>query len=480
MRFRHFLIPLLALVATVLSGCGSSSEPVSLTPDDLNTDETDALAFVGDYVGKDFLTDGIGVATLRSSTDGDTARFNVGNTNVPVRFLGINTPESTGKIQPWGKAASAFTKQKLETATGIILINDRDLFGVTDSSGGRYLGFVWYQPAVDAPYRLLNLELVEQAYTENLLFDQSTICDYFDAFSRAGAHASATGARIYGEDDPTFDYTDQVYDISIRFARAAYGETVQLQDREGNLVFDENEDPIMISLYDSTKIRVRAMFLGSIGNNMVIRDVYNPNESGHYATVFVFTQYRGVPLSTKAGDIIEFYCKVTVFNDNIQFTDPELTTYSMKYPFVKLAAGDAENFSELIATYGIEPEAATAAPLDFTELAVADRTEFAPYNGFYVTANVTIRQVTFEEEDDPSYTYGDYWRKDGSDNMTIYAYFYGTDISFNLRIDGGLFPYVDYDWFELGASYEVSGYIAQFYENYQLQLLNGVAITALA
>jgi hypothetical protein len=267
-----------------------------------------------------------------------------------------------------GKAASAFTKEKLETATGIILINDRDLFGVTDSSGGRYLGFVWYQPAVDAPYRLLNLELVEQAYTENLLFDQSTICDYFDAFSRAGAHASATGARIYGENDPTFDYTDQVYDISIRFARAAYGETVQLQDREGNLVFDENEDPVMISLYDSTKIRVRAMFLGSIGNNMVIRDVYNPDDDGYYATVFVFTQYRGVPLATKAGDIIEFYCKVTVFNDNIQFTDPELTTYSMKYPFVKLAAGDAENFSELIATYGIEPEAATAAPLDFTGL----------------------------------------------------------------------------------------------------------------
>jgi endonuclease YncB( thermonuclease family) len=472
----------LAFLATVLSGCGSSSEPVSLTPDDLNTAETDALTFVGDYSGKDFLTDGIGLATLRSSTDGDTARFNVGSTNVPVRFLGINTPESTGKIQPWGKAASEFTKEKLTTATSIILINDRNLFGVTDSSGGRYLGFVWYQPALNARYRLLNLELVEQAYTENLLFDQSTVCDYFDAFSRAGAHASATGARIYGEDDPTFDYTDQVYDISIRFARAAYGETVQLQDREGNLVFDENEDPVMITLYDSTKIRVRAMFLGSIGNNMVIRDVYNPDEDGYYATVFVFTQYRGVPLATKAGDIIEFYCKATVFaaTNSFQFTDPELTTYSQKYPFVKLVPGEAENFSELIATYGIAPEAANADPLDFTGLEVDDKTDFAPYNGFYVTANVTIRQVTFDEEDDPSYTYGDYWRKDGSDNMTIYAHFFGTDISFNLRIDGGLFPYVDYDWFELGASYEVSGYIAQFYENYQLQLLNDVAITALA
>jgi endonuclease YncB( thermonuclease family) len=417
--------------------------------------------------------------TLRSTTDGDTARFYVGDTNVAVRFLGINTPESTGKIQPWGRAASDFTKEKLLTAERIILINDQDVFGVTDSSGNRYLGFVWYKPVDSQYFRLLNLELVELAYTENLMFERSSICDYYDAFQRAGTHASATGARIYGQDDPTFDYSGQVYDISIRFAREAFNQTVPLEDRNGEPVLDENEDPVMITLSESTRIRIRAVVLGSIGNNMVIRDVYNPDINGNYASVFMFTQYRDAPFQ-EPGDIVEFYCKVTTFNDNVQFTDPELTTYSQKYPYIRITHPDAEDYQDVLETNGIELEAATAEPLDFTELSVTSSESFAPFNGFYVTANVTIREVTNDGDDGGSgYTTGDYWRKDANNNMTIYAYFYDTTVSFNLRIDGGMFPYVNYDWFELDHSYTVSGYIAPFYENYQLQLLNGVAITEL-
>ncbi len=72
-----WLIPL-ALVAAVLTACGegsSSSPSVSLTPDDLNTAQTDALKLDAAYAGKDFVADGIGEVYLKSCTDGDTANF---------------------------------------------------------------------------------------------------------------------------------------------------------------------------------------------------------------------------------------------------------------------------------------------------------------------------------------------------------------------------------------------------------------------
>ena len=476
MKFKHFLTIVLAPLAMLIAGCGSSSAPLSLTPADLNTNETDNLRLEANFIGKNFIDHGIGEVTLRSVTDGDTARFNVGSSNIAVRFLGINTPESTGKIQPWGKAASNFTAQKLLTAERIILINDRDVFGVTDSSGNRYLGFIWYKPADGEFFRLLNLELVEQAYTENLMFEQSTITNYFDAFQRAGNHASATGARIYGQLDPAFDYSGQVYDLSIRFVRKALGNTIQLENRFGEPVFDENDEPVMLSLVESTRIRLRVVVLGRIANNLIVRDVYNPDENGHYASIFLFTLYRDAPFQT-AGDIVEFYCKATTFNDNVQLTDPELSTFSQKYPYVLLTRPTNENYAEVLEQNDIDPTI-SADPVDIKDMTVTESAAFEPLNGFYVEANVTIREVTFDGDDGGSgYTSGAYWRKDDRNNMTIYAYFQGTSVSFNLRIDGGMFPYVNYTEFALGNTYTVSGYVAPFYANYQLQLLNGVVIT---
>src|SRR5690606_34765626 len=122
----------------------------------------------------------LGQATLKSTTDGDTANFEVAGyaETVRLRFLGINTPESTAKVEPWGKKASIFVKNILETAHTIVLINDAVVFGERDSSGNRHLGYIWYKPAADADFRLLNLEIVEQCYSKNFLFVNSTIAPY--------------------------------------------------------------------------------------------------------------------------------------------------------------------------------------------------------------------------------------------------------------------------------------------------------------
>ena len=54
--------------------------------------------------------------TVKAFIDGDTTHFNLktpvnGSSVLKARYLAINTPESTGKIEEYGKTASEFTKQ---------------------------------------------------------------------------------------------------------------------------------------------------------------------------------------------------------------------------------------------------------------------------------------------------------------------------------------------------------------------------------
>lgn len=147
-----------------------------------------------EYEGKSFINDGIGRVELVYAIDGDTAKFKdvITNEQFTLRFLGIDTPESTIQKDPWGKAASNYTAKALNGAKTIVL----EAEGARTETYDRYLGFVW----VDGT--LLNLELVEEAYTNSTL----TNSKYEEFFSKASAEAKKTGRRFYGEIDPSYDY----------------------------------------------------------------------------------------------------------------------------------------------------------------------------------------------------------------------------------------------------------------------------------
>lgn len=57
--------------------------------------------------------------TLNKCVDGDTAWFNLKNKQIKARFLAIDTPESTNKIEEYGKEASKFTCDLLNNASHI-------------------------------------------------------------------------------------------------------------------------------------------------------------------------------------------------------------------------------------------------------------------------------------------------------------------------------------------------------------------------
>lgn len=156
------------------------------------------LKLTADYIGKSFINDGIGEVSLNYAIDGDTAWFvdKVTGERFKLRFLGIDTPETHAGEDPWGKAASEYTKNKLENAKTIVIEGD----GAIKDTYNRYLGYVW----VDGV--LLNLELIEEAYSNSTLSKGK----YSEIFLQASITSQITGRRFFGSEiDPNYDYENR-------------------------------------------------------------------------------------------------------------------------------------------------------------------------------------------------------------------------------------------------------------------------------
>lgn len=94
--------------------------------------------------------------TFASCIDGDTAKFFDQEQIIKVRFLAIDTPESTNKVEPYGQVASDYTCQRISKAKQITLEFDpnSDLKDKYD----RYLAWVF----VDE--NLLQKEIIQKGY----------------------------------------------------------------------------------------------------------------------------------------------------------------------------------------------------------------------------------------------------------------------------------------------------------------------------
>lgn len=141
--------------------------------------------------------------------DGDTTHFYVDKSAThpdgvfKARYLAINTPESTGKIEEWGKTASDFTKSKLSAATSIMVESDTSKWEA-DSTGSRYLCWVWYKTADDADYRNLNIEILQSGLA---IASSSSENRYGETCMAAIEQATAEKLCIYSDErDPNFFY----------------------------------------------------------------------------------------------------------------------------------------------------------------------------------------------------------------------------------------------------------------------------------
>ena len=242
------LVAVLCLLIACMAGCGKKSP-------DAQSDGGDEAAHV-DYVEKTKFdlnsnTKKLEV-TVHAYIDGDTTHFNVphdvaDNGVLKARYMGINTPESTGKIEEWGKKASTFTKEKLSTAVSIYVESDDDKWNL-DSSGGRHLVYVWYKPTEDSDYRNLNLEIIQNG----LSISCGTVNDrYGQEATNAFQQAKREKLHVFsGQKDPGFYYGD-AYEIDLKQLRT----NIELYDNakvafEG-VVTRNNNNSVFVEEYDA-------------------------------------------------------------------------------------------------------------------------------------------------------------------------------------------------------------------------------------
>ncbi|MCM1131152.1 MAG: thermonuclease family protein [Roseburia sp.] len=163
----------------------------------LNINVTESHQFFG--------SDGVSLATLVRCVDGDTAIFIANGQEFTARFLGVDTPESTGQVEEWGKTASLFTAGKLNTAVSIVVQTNGGA-AQKDTTGTRYLTYVWYQPEANAEYRLLNLELVQEGLSYG---KSSTASLYASQLIAAQNQAMHQKLRMFGDKkDENYYYGD--------------------------------------------------------------------------------------------------------------------------------------------------------------------------------------------------------------------------------------------------------------------------------
>ncbi len=162
-KIKIILLSVLTLVIILSAfGCGKKEIPDVGTGEDKSVKTADYAEDLKLNMASFTLKQEV---TVKNFVDGDTVHFNVPESVMEggvlkARFLAINTPESTGKIEPYGKAASNFTKNALKDAESIIIESDSDKWNA-DSTGNRYLVWVWYRTSDMADYRNLNVEILQ-------------------------------------------------------------------------------------------------------------------------------------------------------------------------------------------------------------------------------------------------------------------------------------------------------------------------------
>ncbi len=257
------LLILLGLMVLTLAGVPAAAEPT----------EVDYAAQIALNMSSETVKQEV---TVRTFIDGDTVHFNVPETVMETgvlkaRFLAVNTPESTGKIEEYGKAASSFTKEKLSSADSIIVESDTDKWN-PDSTGGRYLVWVWYRPAGESEYRNLNIEILQNG----LAIANSTANNRYGSTAMAALNQAKELKLLVhsGKKDPDF----------------YYGDAVELTLRELRM---------NLETYNGVKVAFSGVITMNSSNSVYIESF--DAESGLY---FGMSVYYGFGLSGKGLDIL--------------------------------------------------------------------------------------------------------------------------------------------------------------------------------
>lgn len=328
----------LCITLTVFISCTPAE-----TPDDGN--ENPVWLDYASTLKLDMNSDTLKVeATVKSYIDGDTTHFYVDKSVcedgiLKARYLAINTPESTGRVEPWGKAAAKFTRSRLEKATSIILESDNNKWNI-DSTGERHLVWVWYKTSENEDYCNLNLEILQEGYA---IASNASQNRYGELATTIISQAIAFDLYVYSkEKDPNFPY-GQATELTLKELRTniedydgalvAFNGVVTMNDSGSILVEDYDEETGMyygMTIYYGTSgLNAAGLKLLTAGNELRLVGVVSYWETGGVYQVSSL-EYKvrepdnprcikllseGNAVGFVETDIDTFYSKVTVTNE---------------------------------------------------------------------------------------------------------------------------------------------------------------------
>lgn len=362
MKKKLLLGALLALSLCTFTGCngGGTSIPELDDPKDLLDSvptEVDhyfsnkiSFADLGVSLGRNkFMENKVAKLQVKSVTDGDTAVFYLDGeqdsyTNVlgnsynyfTVRFLAIDTPESTSSIAPWGKKASAYVKGLLRDAKSVIVdassidtskcetIFDSYKAGIRlDSNGTRWLGMIWYCPSDKddndlSNFRSLQLDVVEEcysAYTGNLGGNQYVY-----------TADPVTEPKLYERYKDTYGsltLSDVLLEADIR------SRTLEIR-KTGNEIddnYDYSETPTDATIKDAYDhwdewesnakfVQLTGVITRFIGNNFYFQD-----GNGYPLYVYMGIEGKSINSMFKVGDTISIRGRLATYGGQKQMTD---------------------------------------------------------------------------------------------------------------------------------------------------------------
>lgn len=173
MKRRGLILVIGLLVASLLTGCGSTSFSTPPPTANPGTERSDANQTM--------------VEVLRV-VDGDTIEIMFQGKKESVRLIGVDTPETvhpSKPVQPYGPEASAFTKDRL-TGKRVGLefdVEQRDRYG-------RLLAYVWLGD------QMFNEVLVKEGYAQIATFPPNV--KYVDLFTRVQKEAREANRGLWG------------------------------------------------------------------------------------------------------------------------------------------------------------------------------------------------------------------------------------------------------------------------------------------
>ena len=244
---------MLCMTVTFMGGCQAKTE----TPNQKESEaiESQPVEFV-DYAGEVTLNMSSDSAkeevTVKTFIDGDTTHFYISedvmeNGVLKARYLSINTPESTGKIEEYGKAASNFTREKLSAATSIIVESDDKNWNV-DSTGDRHLVWVWYKTAENEEYRNLNIEILQNGLA---IANSSAQGRYGSTCMKAIDQAKIHKLNVYsGQKDPDFYYGEAV-ELTLKELRTNAEAYNGIKVAFNGIITTNNDNSVYVESYDA-------------------------------------------------------------------------------------------------------------------------------------------------------------------------------------------------------------------------------------